>query len=179
MLYTTIRDTHLLFEDLKADTPYAFKVRAVNKDGVSEWAEIQVKTKTNPLEFAIRGIEGESTAASQGGFGVDRLFNFSESGDTWHTKYNVNSIPLDLIIDLKTVNQLDKFHYLPRADAGNGTLLKGTVSYSMDKENWTEAGAFEWQRDGDVKVFTFTERPNARYIKLNVTVRCRKLWFRS
>ena len=25
MLYTTIRDTHLLFEDLKADTPYAFK----------------------------------------------------------------------------------------------------------------------------------------------------------
>ena len=112
MLYTTIRDTHLLFEDLKADTPYAYKVRAVNKDGVSEWAEIQVKTKTNPLEFAIRGIEGESTAASQGGFGVDRLFNFSESGDTWHTKYNVNSIPLDLIIDLKTVNQLDKFHYL-------------------------------------------------------------------
>ena len=142
MLYTTIRDTHLLFEDLKADTPYAFKVRAVNKDGVSEWAEIQVKTKTNPLEFAIRGIEGESTAASQGGFGVDRLFNFSESGDTWHTKYSVNSIPLDLIIDLKTVNQLDKFHYLPRADAGNGTLLKGTVSYSMDKENWTEAGAY-------------------------------------
>ena len=169
MLYTTIRDTHLLFEDLKADTPYAFKVRAVNKDGVSEWAEIQVKTKTNPLEFAIRGIEGESTAASQGGFGVDRLFNFSESGDTWHTKYNVNSIPLDLIIDLKTVNQLDKFHYLPRADAGNGTLLKGTVSYSIDKENWMEAGAFEWQRNGDVKVFTFTERPSARYIKLNVT----------
>ena len=169
MLYTTIRDTHLLFEDLKADTPYAFKVRAVNKDGVSEWAEIQVKTKTNPLEFAIRGIEGESTAASQGGFGVDRLFNFSESGDTWHTKYNVNSIPLDLVIDLKTVNQLDKFHYLPRADAGNGTLLKGTVSYSMDKENWMEAGAFEWQRNGDVKVFTFTERPSARYIKLNVT----------
>ena len=69
MLYTTIRDTHLLFEDLKADTPYAFKVRAVNKDGVSEWAEIQVKTKTNPLEFAIRGIEGESTAASQGEIG--------------------------------------------------------------------------------------------------------------
>ena len=169
MLYTTIRDTHLLFEDLKADTPYAFRVRAVNKDGVSEWAEIQVKTKTNPLEFAIRGIGGESTAASQGGFGVDRLFNFSESGDTWHTKYNVNSIPLDLVIDLKTVNQLDKFHYLPRADAGNGTLLKGTVSYSMDKENWTEAGAFEWQRNGDVKVFTFTERPSARYIKLNVT----------
>ena len=123
MLYTTIRDTELLFEDLEADTPYSFKLRAVNKDGVSDWAELQVKTKTNPLEFAIQGIEGESTAAAQGGAGVNRLFDFAESGDNWHTKYNVSAVPFDLIIDLKTVNQLDKFHYLPRTDAGNGTLL--------------------------------------------------------
>lgn len=39
----------------------------------------------------------------------------------------------------------------------------------MDKENWTEAGAIDWKRNGDVKVFTFTERPTARYIKLAVT----------
>ena len=89
MLYTTIRDTELLFEDLEADTPYSFKLRAVNKDGVSDWVELQVKTKTNPLEFAIQGIEGESTAAAQGGAGVNRLFDFAESGDNWHTKYNV------------------------------------------------------------------------------------------
>ena len=48
-------------------------------------------------------------------------------------------------------------------------MLKGTVSYSMDKEHWTEAGAFEWNRKDEVKVFTFTERPTARYIKLSVT----------
>ncbi|MDD3036487.1 TIM-barrel domain-containing protein [Bacteroides sp.] len=169
MLYTTIKDTELLFEDLTAETPYLFKVRAVNKDGVSDWSEIRVTTKENPLEFAIYDIEGESSAAAQGGSGVNRLFDFAESGDVWHTKYSVNSIPLDLIIDLKTVNQLDKFHYLPRTDAGNGTLLKGTVSYSMDKENWTEAGTFEWQRNADVKVFSFTKHPSARYIKLTVT----------
>ena len=169
MLYTTIRDTELLFEDLEADTPYSFKLRAVNKDGVSDWAELQVKTKTNPLEFAIQGIEGESTAAAQGGAGVNRLFDFAESGDNWHTKYNVSAVPFDLIIDLKTVNQLDKFHYLPRTDAGNGILLKGSVSYSMDKEHWTEAGAFDWKRDADVKVFEFTAHPTARYIKLSIT----------
>ena len=100
MLYTTIRDTELLFEDLEADTPYSFKLRAVNKDGVSDWAELQVKTKTNPLEFAIQGIEGESTAAAQGGAGVNRLFDFAESGDNWHTKYNVSAAPFDLFIDL-------------------------------------------------------------------------------
>lgn len=133
MLYTTIRDTYLLFEGLEAETSYSFKVRAVNKDGVSEWAEIRVMTKANPLEFAIHDIEGESTAPAQAGFGVNRLFDFAESGDNWHTKYRANAIPLDLTIDLKTVNQLDKFHYLPSTDAGNGTILKGSVALQHGK----------------------------------------------
>ena len=65
--------------------------------------------------------------------------------------------------------QLDKFQYVPRENAGNGTLLKGTVSYSMDKQNWMEAGAFEWHRDAGVKVFTFSGQPTARYVRLHVT----------
>ncbi len=169
MLYTTIKDTELLFDGLSAETPYRFKLRAVNKDGYSDWAEFGVTTKSNPLEFAIQGIEAETSAKNQGGFGVDRLFNFDESGDNWHTKYRVNAMPIEMVIDLKTVNQLDKFHYLPRTDGGNGTLLKGSVAYSTDKENWTEAGAFAWERNGDVKVFSFSEHPSARYIKLLVT----------
>ena len=169
MLYTTIKDTELLFDGLKAETDYSFKLRAVNKDGVSDWTEFSVKTKSNPLEFAIKGIKGETTAAVQEGFEIERLFDFAELGDMWHTKYRANALPYDLIMDLRTINQLDKFHYLPRTDGGNGTMLKGTVYYSMDKENWTEAGAFNWERNGDVKVYTFTDRPTARYIKLSVT----------
>ncbi len=169
MLYTTIKDTELLFDGLSAETPYRFKLRAVNKDGYSDWTEFGVTTKSNPLEFAIQGIEAETSAKNQGGFGVDRLFNFDESGDNWHTKYRVNAMPIEMVIDLKTVNQLDKFHYLPRTDGGNGTLLKGSVAYSTDKENWTEAGAFTWERNGDVKVFSFSGHPSARYIKLLVT----------
>ena len=169
ILYSTIKDTELLFEGLEAETTYDFKIRAVNKDGQSDWASFTAKTKSNPLEFAIRGIKGEVTAKSQEGFEIDRLFDFAEMGDMWHTKYRANALPFDMIIDLRSVNQLDKFHYLSRKDGGNGTLLKGTVSYSMDKEHWTEAGAFEWNRKDEVKVFTFTERPTARYIKLAVT----------
>lgn len=169
MLYTTIKDTELLFEDLSAETDYTFKIRAVNKDGYSDWNEFKVTTKSNPLEFALRGIKGEVTAASQGGFEIDRLFDFAELGDTWHTKYRANALPFDMVMDLRTINQLDKFHYLPRQDGGNGTLLKGSVSHSLDKEHWTEAGAFEWERNGEVKVFHFKDRPSARYIKLSVT----------
>ena len=169
MLYTTIKDTELLFGDLTPETPYSFKIRAVNKYGASAWTEFGAATKSDPLEFAIRGIRGECTAASQGRVGVKRLFDFVESGDIWHSKYGEKAVPFELVMDLVTVNQLDKFHYLPRTNAGNGTLLKGTVSYSMNKELWTEAGTFEWQRDDEVKVFNFTQHPTARYIKLSVT----------
>lgn len=169
MLYTTIKNTGLLFDGLTVETTYPFKIRSVNKDGSSDWAEFSATTKSNPLEFALHGIVGETTAANQGGSEVDRLFDFTESGDTWHTKYRVNALPFDLTMDLRTVNQLDKFHYLPRTDGGNGTLLKGSVSYSMDKENWTEAGSFDWKKNGDVKVFTFADRPTARYIKVSFT----------
>lgn len=167
MLYSTIRDTQLLFEDLRPETTCTFKVRAVNASGVSDWATITATTKSDPLEFAIRGITGETTCPNQEGQEMNKLFNFDE-GDAWHTQWSAQAVPFDLIVDLNSVNQLDKFEYLPRLDAGNGTLGKGTVYYSMDKSNWHEAGTFDW-KGGDVKTFVFTEHPTARYIKLSVT----------
>ena len=169
MLYTTIKNTELLFDGLEAETDYTFKLRAVNKDGHSDWNTFNTKTKSNPLEFAIKGIRGEVTAEVQEGFEIFRLFDFAELGDMFHTKYRKNAIPFDMVIDLRTVNQLDKFHYLSRQDGGNGTMLRGFVSYSMDKENWTPVDSFRFERNGDVKIFEFKDKPKARYIKLNVT----------
>lgn len=166
-LYSTIKDTELLFEGLDVETAYDFKIRAVNKDGASDWAAFSATTKKDPLEFAIRGISGTTTCDNQGR-SIRRLFDLEE-GELWHTKYNVKAVPFDLIMDLHTINQVEKFHYQPRKDVGNGTILKGSVAYSMDKENWTEAGEFEWKRNGEPKVFAFTNTPTARYIKMTVT----------
>lgn len=168
MLYSTIKDTELLFEGLDAETNYSFKIRAINKDSYSDWSAFKATTKSNPLEFAIPGIVGETTAEDQGGSGINKLFDFDES-TVWHTKWGVISIPFDLIVDLKTINQLDKFHYLPRNGGGNGVLLKGSVYYSYDKENWTEAGVFDWANDDAVKVFVFAKHPTVRYLKLSIT----------
>ncbi|MDR2915456.1 MAG: DUF5110 domain-containing protein, partial [Tannerella sp.] len=167
MLYTTIKEPGLLFENLEAETEYSFRLRAVNKDGYSDWAQLSATTKSNPLEFAVKGIEGETSAESQGR-SLQRLFDFEES-ELWHTRYNVDALPFDLIMDLKTINQLDKFHYIPRDNAGNGTLLKGSVYYSFDKENWTEADTFEWAKNSETKIVEFKNKPTARYIKLNIT----------
>lgn len=168
MLYSTIKDTTLLFDGLTAETPYVFKLRAVNKQGFSDWTEIKATTKSNPLEFAIQGITAETTAENQGGEGIDKLFDFDE-GNMWHTKWSVKSVPFDMVIDLRTINQLDQFQYLPRSGRGNGILLKGKVYYSSNKENWTEAGTFEWANNDAVKAFSFAGQPTARYIKLAIT----------
>ena len=169
MLYSTVRSTELLFADLEAETDYTFRVRAVNADGVSDWGEQTLRTKANPLEFAITGITGTSSAAAQGGAGINRLFDFVEAGDVWHTLYNTKAVPFELTIDLHTVNTLDRFDYLPRMDSGNGTILEGSVAYSMDRNTWTEAGGFSWKRDAETKSFTFDGHPAARYVRIRVT----------
>ncbi|WP_245562242.1 TIM-barrel domain-containing protein [Niabella aurantiaca] len=165
--YTTIRDTSLLFDGLTPETGYQFKLRAVNKDGQSPWAIIFAKTKVNPLEFAIKDIVATASVADQEGSEIGQLFDFDE-GNLWHTKWGTKAVPFDLVLDLRSVNQLDKIHYLPRT-RGNGVLLKGRIYYSTNKSGWTEAGNFEWAKNGDTKVFAFNNHPTARYIKISVT----------
>ncbi|MBB2148913.1 TIM-barrel domain-containing protein [Pedobacter gandavensis] len=168
MHYTTIKDTALLFDGLTAETPYSFKLRAVNKDGQSAWTEIKATTKSNPLEFAIQGITAQSTALDQEDSEIGQLFDFDES-NTWHTKWGVNALPFEIVMDLKTVNQLDKFHYLPRSGRGNGIILKGEVFYSNNNKDWTPVGPFTWANTDEVKVFNFPKHPTARFIKMAVT----------
>lgn len=168
MLYSTIKENELMFDGLKPETNYQFQIRAVNKDGKSEWSNFTATTKNDPLEFAIKGIVAETSAANQGGEGVNKLFNFDES-DMWHTKWGTKAVPFDIIVDLKTVNQLEKIQYLPRQGGGNGNLLEGTIAYSSDKLNWSEAKAFTWARNDKAKEIAFSEKPAARYIKLTIT----------
>ncbi|RZL19143.1 MAG: DUF5110 domain-containing protein, partial [Pedobacter sp.] len=167
MLYTTIKDTTFLFEGLTPETKYTFKLRALNKDGHSDWVALTGTTSANPLQFAIKGIRGTSTAEDQDGSEVGKLFD-QETDDVWHTKWGKNSVPFDINIDLKGLHQLEKIQYLPRIDGSNGTVLKGTVFYSSNRSTWTDAGKFEWTRNGTVKTFDIKNEPAARYVKISV-----------
>ena len=167
MSYTTIKNTYFSFENLQAETDYSFKIRAVNKEGTSDWATAQAKTKNNPLEFAIHDITAVSTAEDEEGNEISKLFNFDEK-DIWHTKYGKKALPFSFVMDLKTINQLDKFEYKPRMDGRNGIITKGKVEYSLDKNKWTPAGTFDWQKDNTIKTFSFASHPTVRYIKISV-----------
>ena len=168
MVYSTIRDSKLRFEDLKAETEYTFRMRAVNAAGASKWAVAKVQTLANPLEFAIPGIKAETICKNQPGQGVNKFFDYDEAS-IWHTDWAGGAVPFTMEIDLGGVNVLDKLEYLPREDGGNGTLLQGAISYSTDRKTWSEPIAFNWAGDGTMKTITFDGKSSARYMKMDIT----------
>ncbi len=168
MLYSTITDQSFTIDGLQPETEYQLKVRAVNADGQSDWMTVSATTKSNPLEFAIKGIRAQATCEDQPGTGVGKLFDFDEKS-SWHSKWGKGeAIPCDVVIDLRSVNQLDRVEYIPREDAGNGTLLSGSFCVSTDRQNWSEPVAFTWAQDGSHKTFAFEGNPEARYVKMHL-----------
>ena len=166
--YSHIQQLQYMLENLVPEQTYELKVRAVNADGTSQWTTLSTTTKADPLEHAIHGIKAQTTCNNQGGQGVAHLFDFDESS-VWHTAWSEKAVPFDIIIDLKSVNVLDKLQYLPRPDAANGTILKLKAAHSMDRNQWTEMGEFTWARNADTKQIDFTGHPTARFIRLQVT----------
>lgn len=168
ILYSTIRHTPFTFDNLSPEHSYAFKVRSVNADGYSPWADITVSTVADPLEHAVKGATAVTSCPNQGGQGVGKLVDRDEKS-VWHTEWGkTDAVPFTLTLDLKGVNQLDRLVYLPREDAGNGTLLAGTYATSTDKLTWNEAKPFLWARDGKEKTLDLTGTA-ARYLRFNVT----------
>ena len=168
MLYTNLYGS-ALFEDLKPETGYDFKLRAVNPAGASEWTPLTLKTADNPLEFAIKGIKATSTVPSQPGADLSLAFDLDDRGDIWHSIYQGSTVPFDLTLDLGSFNTLDRLEYLPRIDAGNGTILAGSWQISENGKDWSEPVEFTWPRNAEAKVITFSETTPMRYIRLHVT----------
>ncbi len=166
--YSRIRQSDYTLEGLQPLTDYTLQLRGVNADGGSPWLTLHATTTADPLEHAIHGARGETSCENQRGQAVRHLFDFDEAS-IWHTAWQQQAVPFDLTIDLCSVNQLDRLQYLPRTDAGNGTLLSGTVEVSLDRQTWTAVGDFQWQRDAQPKEFLFATQPTARYVRLNVT----------
>ena len=167
-IYSTIRALNHLFDDLAPVTNYSFRVRAVNADGASAWTDFQLSTVKDPLEWAVKGVKATTSVQNQGGQGTDKLFD-RDLKTIWHTSWsNQQATPFEMIVDLRSVNQLERMEYIPREDAGNGTILSGSYAFSTDRQNWSTPVAFNWEKDATTKTVKFNETTAARYVKLNV-----------
>jgi len=168
MLYSTIKSTSFLIADLNPKTDYNLKVRAVNLDGASSWQELSVTTKANPYQFALKNVRVESEVADQGGSKLQNMFDH-DLFSGWHTKWGAKAVPFEFVVDLQSVNMLEKLQYVPRSDGSNGTLTKGNISYSLDGQTWSEATDFKWAKNGDTKEFVFNKPVKAAYLRVKVT----------
>lgn len=167
MLYSTILGDHFTIDELVPETEYTLRLRSVNSDGASDWTTITAKTAKDPYEFAIKDIAATTSVPNQSGQGVSKLVDGDQS-TTWHTKWSESATPFDLTLDLRGVAKLDSMEYIPRPDAGNGTLLEGTISYSTDRKIWSEPIPFRWERTPETKSLSFDGNPEARYVRLHV-----------
>ena len=169
LVYDGIKGDHLLFEGLTPDTEYSFNIRSL-EDGWPSFAGFKaVRTAPDPVLWAIRGIQATCSAPSQPGEDLKNLFDLDLGGDIWHTQWYATAVPFTLDVDLGAIYTLDKMDYYPRTDAGNGTLLEGTVAWSRDGAAWSEPVPFRWRGDNGVKSFGFEGNPQVRFVRIAVT----------
>ncbi len=168
MIESTIRAKQFTLDGLTPETDYSFRLRAVGNSAVSPWTTISVRTTADPLKWAVSGVTGITTFKNQGGQDVDKLFDRDEK-TMWHSDWSTHDAAGGtLTIDLHSVNELSSLVYMPREDAGNGCITKGTYSISTDKQLWSQPAAFVWERNGDPKTINFADGQTARYIRLHI-----------
>ncbi|WP_160498392.1 discoidin domain-containing protein [Paenibacillus dendrobii] len=109
-----------------------------------------------------------SASATSGEAGVnDPAFALDGNPDThWHTKwYNVDPLPQSLIVNLGGTYKVGKIGYLPRPDAGNGTITAYNVYVSSDGAKFTKVSEGTWLRNKQQKEVNFAP-VEAAYVKL-------------
>lgn len=98
---------------------------------------------------------------------MSALFDHDDKS-MWHTAWSQRAVPFTLDVDLRALYEVDTIRYVPRDDAGNGTLLRGTLSYSTDKINWSQPIPWTWERSTAAKVIALPEVGRVRYLRFEV-----------
>ncbi|WP_087025116.1 discoidin domain-containing protein [Thaumasiovibrio subtropicus] len=76
----------------------------------------------------------------------------------WNPKDDTEKAPMDFVIQLGGTFNVSGFTYLPRENAGNGTVTKYRIYLSTTNGNWGEPVAEgEWLKDKELKIANFTE----------------------
>ncbi|MEH7012689.1 discoidin domain-containing protein [Neobacillus niacini] len=160
-----------LHSGLVSDTEYSYRIRATNTKGSSGWSdEIKIRTKLDRYRNVPKNITAKADSEQPGqeaSLAVD-----GKDETLWHTAWGDagNKLPHTFEIDMKLAYDLDKLEYVPRPDAGNGTILKYNLDVSLDGKTYKNIitdGTFE--RNNQTKVIDFNGNVTARYIKLTIT----------
>ncbi|MGX7777054.1 discoidin domain-containing protein [Streptococcus pluranimalium] len=170
VLYTNVKTTEFIFEDLNHGSTHAFKVRSVNAAGASDWSDVLTsQTSEDPWLNAIDIDPANVTTniRQQPGEVIGNLFN-KRTGDLFHSRWGEQVAKDSYIrVDLGGIYELDYLEYLQRGDGGvNGRVQRVTFWTSEDGTNWTPSGGEDWRGEGISKKHALNTK--ARYVHMRI-----------
>ena len=173
-VFGNIQTNTATFDGFSFLSEHTFRVRAVGKNGVSEWSEpIKGKTQDDPYKETINQVKATSNLPEQPGAELKKLTD-KDLSTGWHTNWSTGiANPSDgnfltLKFDLGAEYQMDKIEYLPRDNAGNGNILQLQYRTSKDGANWTEfSEPINWKQDALTKTIE-TKEQAYRFVEMKV-----------
>jgi hypothetical protein len=164
MLYSTTL-TSLSLADLEYNSAHELKVRAKNANGCSAWSDtLSITTLADPWRNVPYPEditwEGSIWGAHAASLAFDHVYQQGDGG--FHSNYG--GVGEALTADYGLVYQFERLDYVPRDDAGNGTVTKMKVEYSIDGNAWTALGEFDFARDASTKSVPMNVA--ARYVRM-------------
>lgn len=173
-VFGNIQTNTATFDGFSFLSEHTFRVRAVGKNGVSEWSEpIKGKTQDDPYKETINQVKATSNLPEQPGAELKKLTD-KDLSTGWHTNWSTGIANpsdgnfLSLKFDLGAEYQMDKIEYLPRDNAGNGNILQLQYRTSKDGANWTEfSEPINWKQDALTKTIE-TKEQAYRFVEMKV-----------
>ncbi|MCA9289616.1 MAG: discoidin domain-containing protein, partial [Phycisphaerales bacterium] len=120
-----------------------------------------------PTDWRIHAVDSDQAPGEAAALAID-----GDPNTLWHSRWNPDSPPHPhfIAIDLGAAHDLSGFTYLPRPDAGNGTIVRYDFEVSDDGATWSSViadGTFANVKNNPVEqVVMFSAPVRARYVKL-------------
>lgn len=151
--------------NLEYDSEHTYKVRARNADGYSAWSEeLTTRTLLDPWRNVPFPENVSWSGKIYGSHNADLAFDHIFQGGDGGFHSNNGGINDVMTIDYGKIYAFEKLEYYPRDDAGNGTVTKMDIAYSIDGVTWTELPQQVWARNAEMKEVELNAP--ARYIRL-------------
>lgn len=175
VVFTNITKKSFTFHDLDSKTALELKIRSVTNNTASEWSDaITASPHEDFCESLIFGVHVTCNLPCQPHQEVDNLTD-DNPRSLWHTDWGhtgqakpENQSYITLLCDLGNVYELDKVVYVPREDAGNGTILEIQYTCSENNTDWSPlSDAIEFECNNSSKTIHF-EGKKLRYLQLIV-----------
>ncbi|MFD0692941.1 discoidin domain-containing protein [Paenibacillus sp. GCM10027628] len=135
--------------------------------GFKATADVSVTGQQNLIK--IPQSQMSATAASFQAGNEPGLALDGDPNTWWHIKwFNVDPLPQSIVLNLGGTYKISKLEYLPRPDAGNGTISAYNVYVSNDGVQFTKVASGAWLTNNSLKEVNFAPI-DAAYIKLEAT----------